>query len=1268
MCSQIAKREYKVSILVWNIGNNSLGRAYMLAEALRPFYEVEIIGPLFEELGTSIWEPLKNASIPMHVFPGANYPQFLETLQEVSQQIDGDIILVCKPRLPSFQLGLMAKAHRNRPLILDIDDYELDFINPSIFESLSDFKKPYRAFWTSFAEKLIIHADLVIVSNLKLQEKYGGIVIPHARDHNLFAPHLYDREKRRKELGISPKDKIILFMGTPRDHKGLLEIMQAVKGCGEKSYKLCVIGTFPSIKLKKQLISAGGDQLILIPNQPFDDIAKNMAIADVVCLMQSKDRIISNYQFPAKAIDAVAMGIPLLSSPVPPLKPLFEQGLVNETGSNTLTQDLKKVLTYSEALKKERQKKRNIFIKEYSYQAISFKMVALIDRILKAYAPLPPEALSFIKIQEKNIIPIKCFTQPIKVRSNRIYNKYKAKEGRFLEQIKTKYDNLSNRRPWKWIASSALVNKNSNLLQKEKARKKTCKELKDIELKLFHKGFRDRSLDDLKNFVGNSPDNIQKIKAVRLLALYYASQRDAPGANRCLEIISSVKWKELEPLQEKDFTVLKLECYQLLDNTECFNHELFKIKNLDNVHADYFFAAANTENDFSERLKWINKAFSLSGVDKLKLERWQNENDLNKEKSFKDKDRVSEKEKITIIFTLSDSHDAVRITLGSILKQTWNNTEILIVNSCSNNKDKLKIVSEYARIDPRIKVFEIKEEEGKCGIYSARNMALQQATGEYITSVEEGTWLHPRMLEIQYKHMNSNPEALAVIPGRIIATKELKVVRPEFQGSFVINYFSAIMFNRISIMETIGYWDSVFQGADFEMLERIRNIYGDRAVVNISDGPLAITFKAPDEILNLNDFGNHDYYTGALAEYNQSAAHYHDRETDLYYDYPSVDRPFPAPIPQLAHRNSDHILKSNCDVVMVSDFVIKGGSNMSNLEEIKALKLLGLNVGLVHMPHYKTDPLKHINYSIRELIDGTQVRIITSEEIVTCDLMVLRFPPVLQERQRHIPTINANKINVIVNQTPMKNYSTEAEMLYDINTCRDNLKHYFPGSATWYPIGPLVREALTNYHSAELSNITLAEDNWTNIIDIKEWKREKRPEKHSKIRIGRHSRDDYLKWPVTSDEIRKIYPDSDEFEICILGGASAPTRIMGALPENWLVFKYGEIKPKHFLEQLDLFVYYTHPDLIESSGRVIIESMAVGVPVIMPEQYRVLFEEAAIYAKPDDVAKAINDFMSNDIYYEEQVKKAHRFIEANFSYANYTARLEKIMGRLINNI
>ena len=289
------------------------------------------------------------------------------------------------------------------------------------------------------------------------------------------------------------------------------------------------------------------------------------------------------------------------------------------------------------------------------------------------------------------------------------------------------------------------------------------------------------------------------------------------------------------------------------------------------------------------------------------------------------------------------------------------------------------------------------------------------------------------------------------------------------------------------------------------------------------------------------------------------------------------------------------------------------------------------------------------------------MKLLVDGQHVSCELLIIRHPWVLEVWNDKTPNIDAKNIHVVINQPPFRNYGPNPTRLYDIRRCAKNLEKHFGTVGVWHPIGPLVREALVTHHIAELSAITLSEVDWVNIIDVDEWRRPGRPSRGEQIRIGRHARDHNSKWPSTKNDILRVYPNSDRYNVVILGGAKEAERILGGIPRNWTVLGFDELNPKEYLADLDVFVYFTHREWVKSFGRVIIEAMAAGVPVILPAQYRLLFRDAALYALPKDVLPLVDELMNDDALYERQINIAAEYVRRNFGHSKHAKRVMEII-------
>ena len=390
-----------ISVIAWDVAHNPLGRAYLLADALRKEYDVELIGATFPRFGNEIWEPLRTGSrVTIKSFPGDNFPGHFQSMEDIAKQIEGDVILVSKPRLPSLELAILAKMHRNRPIILDVDDYELGFFGNRQPLTLAEIRAggrqlntdcPHDEVWTRYSESLIPLFEQITVSNDELQRKYGGMVLPHIRDADDFDPAIYPREEIRAGLGFSPEDRVILFAGTPRAHKGYERTIVALNKLNRGNYKFLLVGSPMDRASRRFIENIDDDNITILPNVAFRDLPGYLCASDLICLLQDESDVAAHFQMPAKFTDALSMGIPLLATNVPPLVNVAKAGLVELLNDVPLEERIDGIFGNYDTHKRAAVRNRKAFLDKYSYTAVVPRVKEVIDRILRNPAPIPDE-------------------------------------------------------------------------------------------------------------------------------------------------------------------------------------------------------------------------------------------------------------------------------------------------------------------------------------------------------------------------------------------------------------------------------------------------------------------------------------------------------------------------------------------------------------------------------------------------------------------------------------------------------------------------------------------------------------------------------------------------------------------------------------------------------------------------------------------------------------------------------------------------------------
>jgi len=791
----------------------------------------------------------------------------------------------------------------------------------------------------------------------------------------------------------------------------------------------------------------------------------------------------------------------------------------------------------------------------------------------------------------------------------------------------------------------------------ERARRAVRRQVNHLRKRLLTLGFGQTALAELRRLIAETTDSDLRAVAAWELAVWHANRYTLEDANECLALLSIVEQENPDAQDLRRIAILRAESQVLTGDADAARETLAAALSRE-VHDDVHLAMTRIETSAAARLESVNQVLAHHG---LELATFGEGSELLTpyDRLHAEAKPVASDVKVSIIIPAYNAETTIGTAIRSLLGQTWTNIEILVSDDCSTDGT-AAVIEAFAQADDRVRLI---HGQANSGPYVARNLAMLEATGEFVTCNDSDDWSHPRKIEFQAKHLLAHPDVIANTSPQARTNEDLVFHRRGNAGFYIQPNMSSLMFRREQVVDAIGYWDSVRFAADSEYTRRIRAVFGPNAVVDMDCGPLMFQRQTETSLTGSQAFGYHGFKMGARREYEEGHKRFHKANPKPYIGFPLDQRPFPAPEPMRPDRNRDREQRKHFDVIMVSDFRLPGGTNMSNVEEMKAQRRMGLKTGLVQMSRYDVSPDRSMNDRVAEQIDGDQVEMIVYGQKVECDLLILRLPWVLEEWQDHIPDIKARSVRVIVNQPPQRDYGPESPAIYRIPNCAVNLERYFGDRGVWRPIGPLVRDALTTHHADDLQHIDLGE-NWHNIIDLGEWRRPLRPARGARIRICRHSRDQYVKWPADREQLLQIYPDTDDYEVHVLGGAETPEAVLGGkLPKNWRVTEFGKAEPKQFLSKFDVFVYYTHPDWIESFGRVIFEAMAVGLPVILPRVYEPLFQDAAIYAEPQEVQARIQELMADDDVYQAQVDRAVAYIERHFGYGVHADRIGEAMGR-----
>jgi len=124
------KAGLKISLVVGDLSSSGAGRwggavrPFLLTQALKQLgYTVVIVGFTFGDAPALASTP----DLPITCIPGTSYPKFFSSVRALLQYLDGDIIYAYKLKASSFGVSLIHKLFTQRPLLLDVDDWEMSW-------------------------------------------------------------------------------------------------------------------------------------------------------------------------------------------------------------------------------------------------------------------------------------------------------------------------------------------------------------------------------------------------------------------------------------------------------------------------------------------------------------------------------------------------------------------------------------------------------------------------------------------------------------------------------------------------------------------------------------------------------------------------------------------------------------------------------------------------------------------------------------------------------------------------------------------------------------------------------------------------------------------------------------------------------------------------------------------------------------------------------------------------------------------------------------
>ena len=128
-------------------------------------------------------------------------------------------------------------------------------------------------------------------------------------------------------------------------------------------------------------------------------------------------------------------------------------------------------------------------------------------------------------------------------------------------------------------------------------------------------------------------------------------------------------------------------------------------------------------------------------------------------------------EKVSVIISAYNEEEYLEECIESILTQTYENIELIIINDGSNDNTK-GIIDNIALVDNRV----IPVHQENVGLTKSLNNGLKLAQGKYIARQDADDKSEPNRIEIQKKFLDENPDISLCFTWRKIINEEGEII------------------------------------------------------------------------------------------------------------------------------------------------------------------------------------------------------------------------------------------------------------------------------------------------------------------------------------------------------------------------------------------------------------------------------------------------------------------------------------------------------------
>ena len=155
--------------------------------------------------------------------------------------------------------------------------------------------------------------------------------------------------------------------------------------------------------------------------------------------------------------------------------------------------------------------------------------------------------------------------------------------------------------------------------------------------------------------------------------------------------------------------------------------------------------------------------------------------------------------------------------------------------------------------------------------------------------------------------------------------------------------------------------------------------------------------------------------------------------------------------------------------------------------------------------------------------------------------------------------------------------------------------------------------------------------------------------------------DDRRDWPPERDEVLRLYPADGSLDVRLIGSPKRVRAMLGrrSVPPGWLVYVRDELTAREYLGQLEFFVDQSGPRTRMRTTHA--AALASGAVLVVPEVYRPVYGDAAVYANALEVTDLVRRLHADPQAWLEQSRRGQALAAERFTVESFLRALRPLL-------